>query len=267
MKLYKKTCLGAALFLLLSASLPFKALAEEGWAERVEITAHRGDSSVAPENTLMAFQEAIESGADRIELDANETADGTLVVFHDEDLKRMTGRDGKIWEVTFEELKGFSLAGSLGPAYRDASVPTLGEALEFCRGKIRLNIEIKQHERQSPELVGRVVELIRELHMEEECMITSFCYDNLVKAKAAAPELATGFITTEEVTDLAAYPAADRFMLSMELVKPETVEAIHSAEKKAAAWTVNDQYSVEKCKEAGIDDLITDRPQDILADY
>lgn len=267
MKISKKTCLGTALFLLLSASLPSGVFAGESWADRVEITAHRGDSSAAPENTLMAFQKAIESGADRIELDANETADGTLVVFHDEDLKRMTGREGKIWEVTFEELKGWSLAGSLGPAYRNAVVPTLQEALEFCRGKIRLNIEIKQNEHQSPEFVRRVVELIRELHMEEECMITSFCYDNLVKTRELAPELATGFITTEEVSDPAAYPAADRFMLSMELVEPETVEAIHSAGKKAAAWTVNDLYSVEKCKEAGIDDLITDRPQDILADY
>ena len=73
----------------------------ESWDENVEITAHRGDSSEAPENTIPAFEAAIESGADWIELDVGVTKDGVLVVLHDEDLKRVAGDSRKIGELTF----------------------------------------------------------------------------------------------------------------------------------------------------------------------
>ena len=89
----------------------------ESWDENVEITAHRGDSSEAPENTIPAFEAAIESGADWIELDVGVTKDGVLVVLHDEDLKRVAGDSRKIGELTFEEVRRLDVGSSFGPDF------------------------------------------------------------------------------------------------------------------------------------------------------
>ena len=84
------------------------------WIDQVEITAHRGDSLKALENTLPAFEKAIESGSDWIELDVNETKDNVPVVFHDCNLKRIMGKDAKIRDLTLEEIKSGSSGGQYG---------------------------------------------------------------------------------------------------------------------------------------------------------
>lgn len=236
---------------------------QDNWIRQVEITAHRGDSSEAPENTLMAFESAIESGADWIEMDINQTKDGTLVVFHDEDLERLTGEEGKIWDITFEELRTRPVSQSLGPAFQEACVPSLEEALELCQGRIRLNLEIKRNSHQSQDFTSRVVKMLQEKGMENQCVITSFQYDVLTETKALAPGLETGLITSTDILEPQTFTAADQFILSIELIRPETVEELHDLGKEVTAWTVNDDYALEQCRLAGADNLITDCPQDI----
>ena len=86
----------------------------EGWRDKVEITAHRGDNTQAPENTMPAFKAAVENGADWIELDVTQTKDGVLVIFHDSDLMRMTGKPDKIWDMSYEELSQINTASHWG---------------------------------------------------------------------------------------------------------------------------------------------------------
>lgn len=254
----KAVCMVTAC-LVLGQTMPVYAQGTS-WIDQVEITAHRGDSLKALENTLPAFEKAIESGSDWIELDVNETKDNVPVVFHDCNLKRIMGRDAKIRDLTLEEIKAVHPVDSMGPAFGSIRIPSLEEALNTCKGKISLNIEIKEDGTQSGDFVDRVIQLVRDKKMVDQCMITSFDYNVLVKVKALEPSFKTGYITSRDIGDPGQYVAADQFMISIELVRKELVDQIHGLGKKAVAWTINDAYSLKKCEEAQVDNMITDKP-------
>lgn len=251
----------AAMALSVSISVPaFTVWAEDMWGQRVQITAHRGDSSRYPENTIPAFQASIEAGADWIELDVSQTKDGIIVVLHDDDLKRTTGRDGKIWEANYDEVKNLAADVKMGPAFKRAGIPTLEEALDVCQGKVKLDIEIKDNGHLSEDFTEQVVKLIRKRNMTEQCMISSFCYEILTKTKALEPALLTGLIQGKTAgREPESCAAADWFVICMDLATPEYVAAIHSLGKQAAVWTVNDPDGVKKCRRADADNLITDK--------
>ena len=252
--------------LILGQTMPVYA-GDTSWIDQVEITAHRGDSLKALENTLPAFEKAIESGSDWIELDVNETKDNVPVIFHDCNLKRIMGKDARIQNLTLEELKAVHPAANMGPAFGGIQIPTLEEVLNTCKGKIHLNIEVKEDSGQSSDFTDRVIQLIRDKGMVDQCMITSFDYNVLVKTKAVEPSLKTGYITSKDIGDPGQYGAADQFMISIELVQKELVNQIHGLGKKAVAWTINDFYSLKKCEKAGIDNMITDKPGSLLSLY
>ena len=238
----------------------------ESWDENVEITAHRGDSSEAPENTIPAFKAAIESGADWIELDVGVTKDGVLVVLHDEDLKRVAGDSRKIGELTFEEVRRLDVGSSFGPDFRGVGIPSLEEVLDYCQGRVLLNIEIKYRKGQDLAFIPRLVDLICQREMLNQCMITSFNYGCLQMVKIFEPALKTGLISSRPIAQPEIYTSADNFVLSIELIEPDTVNRIHELGKEVIAWTVNDQYSVEKCRKARTDNIITDNPDNIIPD-
>lgn len=258
---------GAGLLLLAAALLTSPMIGwagQEAWEQRVEITAHRGNSSQAPENTLAAFESAIEAGTDWIETDVTQSKDGVLVLFHDEDMERLTGRQGKIWDFTFEELKGIRPESFMGPSFRDAGIPSLSEALDLCRGRAKMDLEIKVNGSQTADYVDRVVAMIREKGMEDQCMVTSFQYSVLERTKALAPGLKTGFITSTALTPGQSLAAADYVMLHVNLTDPQTVSQLQAQGKRVGAWTVNDYVSLEKCRQSGVDNVITDRPGTIF---
>ena len=104
----------------------------------VAIMAHRGSSSAAPENTMAAFRQAIADGADWIELDVQETADGEVVVLHDSDFMKLAGNKLKIWDATMDDLKNIDVGSRFAPQFKEERVPTLGEVLDESKGKIRI---------------------------------------------------------------------------------------------------------------------------------
>ncbi|WP_195627691.1 glycerophosphodiester phosphodiesterase family protein [Clostridium sp. 1001283B150225_161107_B6] len=259
--------LGAA---VIASMMPARGLAKErsgdGWMSKVEITAHRGDNSQAPENTMPAFKAAVENGADWIELDVTQTKDGVLVIFHDADLMRMTGKADKIWDLSYEELSCINAASHWGPFFKDVRIPTLEEVLDYCKDKIKLNIEVKVNGHQTQDFIPVLVGMIQAKGMAGQCMITSFDYQSLQTVKQLDPGLETGFISSKAIEQPEAFTSADNFVLSIDLINPETVSYIHALGKEVIAWTVNDAYSVDKCRRAGADNLITDKPKKIMED-
>ena len=165
---------------------------------------------------------------------------------------------------TLEEIKKLHPAASMGPGYNNVKIPTLEETLDTCKGRIKLNIEIKEDGTESSDFTERVIQLIRDKGMTDQCMITSFCYTVLEKVKAIEPSLKTGYIRSKDIEDFSQYPAADQYMLSIELIRKDRVDQIHSLGKKVTAWTVNDLYSLRKCESAQVDDMITDDPGGLL---
>jgi len=271
-KIIRKRNMAAALLgaALIGAVTPGRVLAQDqtgdGWRGKVEITAHRGDNSQAPENTMPAFKAAVENGADWIELDVTQTKDGVMVIFHDADLMRITGKPDKIWDMNYEELSQINAASHWGPFFRDTRIPTLEEVLDYCKDKIKLNIEVKVNDHQTQDFIPDLVALIQAKGMTGQCMITSFDYHSLQAVKQLAPALETGFISSSAIEQPEAFTSADNFVLSIDLINPETVSRIHTLGKEVIAWTVNDAYSVDKCRNAGADNLITDKPGKIMQD-
>lgn len=232
------------------------------------VTFHRGDCTVAPENTLPAFRSAILKGGDRIELDVQMTSDGVVVVTHDSNLKRCTGKNAKVYDLTYAEVAQLDAGRWFSSRFADTRIPTLEQVLQLCRGRIGLNVEIKPSA-ATPALEAETVRLLREYGFDSSnCVITSQSYETLHKVKALAPEYPTGYILALGVGNYYDLPDADFFSVKTTFITSGMVNAVHLRGKTVSAWTIDREKVATHMLELGVDDLITDKPdmvQDLLA--
>lgn len=234
------------------------ALTDEILVE-TQITAHRGSSRSAPENTLSAMEAAIAELADSIELDVQLTADGVVVLGHDANLKRVAGINRAISSMTFEELRKLDVGSWFSEEFAGEQIPTLEEVMEVCRGKINLNIEIKSVGKDS-ELPAKVVELILQHGMEEQCVITSTSLSYLKQVKELEPALRTGYIISAAYGNFYSSEAVDFISVRSSFVDERLIENVHAQGKGVFAWTVNSKSEMERLILLGVDGIITDRP-------
>jgi glycerophosphoryl diester phosphodiesterase len=250
--------MGIILVLILFLALLFTGCGEKR-SEQVVIIAHRGASQVAPENTLAALKKAVELGAEYAEVDVFQTKDGEIVLMHDEKLERTTNVKGKIWDFTREELKQLDAGSWFGREFKGEPIPTLHEAIQLVRGRMKLNIEIKI-KREEPEIAQKVLDLIRAEEFEKDCVITSFDRKTVEKIKQIAPHIETGFIFDED------YPAGvfegswDALCCDYRLVNKEFISKARENRKKIYAWTVNSRRVMRRLIDLKIDGIITNRP-------
>lgn len=224
-----------------------------------EITAHRGSSKTAPENTMAAVMAAVEELADRVEIDVQETSDGRVVLFHDGTLKRITGLNKRVADLSYEELLTLDVGAWFSEAYEGERIPTLEEVMEFAKGKIDLNIEIKNLGTNS-HLPEKVLKLVHEYGMEEQCVITSTNIQYLYRIKEANPEIRTGFILSAAYGDYYSDELIDFISIRSSFVTENMIGKSHEAGKTVHAWTVNNRSEMERLKVLGVDNIITDYP-------
>ena len=156
--------------------------------------AHRGASSYAPENTIAAFDLAIEMGARHIELDVHVTQDNHVVVIHDDTVDRTTSGAGPVTSYTLAALKALDAGSWLGRKFSGERIPTLSEIFRRYDGRVHIHTEIKGHSAHLSELT---VQLVREHGMTKQVTITSFQRARLEETRAHAPELPTGWLVPE----------------------------------------------------------------------
>ncbi len=113
-------------------------------AAQIAVISHRGEHLSHPENTLSAFQAAIEAGADFFELDVRTTSDGRLVLMHDRTVDRTTNGKGSIREMTFDQIRGLDAGVKSGPKFAGTKPPTFEEALSLARGRIGVYVDCKE---------------------------------------------------------------------------------------------------------------------------
>lgn len=229
-------------------------------AHMTEVTAHRGYSSGYPENTMPAFLAAIDAGADWIELDVQQTADGEIIVMHDSNFKRAAGIDRNVWDMNYSEIAALDVGSHQGAEFAGTHVSTLAEVLDACGGRIRLNIEIKPTGHET-DLVERVVALIREYEYMEDCVIASMSYRVLAEVKALDGEIQTVYVMRSAYGRFADLSYADNFSVRYNYVTDSMVDAVHEQGKELYAWTVNSQKLMEQMLSHGVDNLITDQPE------
>lgn len=224
-----------------------------------EITSHRGNSIDAPENTLASIKYAIRDLANYAEIDVQETKDGEIVVFHDSNLKRITGIDKNIGEVNYNEIKNLDAGSWFSPEFKDETIPTLKQVLNIADGKIKLNIEIKPNPTDS-NLVESVVKIIEDANFEKNCVITSLNYDCIKKVKALNKDIKTGYILSVAYGNFYDIENVDFFSMEQSFINEKVVREIHNRNKEIHAWTINSPENMIKLIDLDVDNIITDNP-------
>lgn len=230
--------------------------------EKVTITAHRGDSACAPENTLEAFEMAIENGADVIELDVRETKDGEIVVCHDESLKRICGVNKKIGKTKYKDLLKYDVSakykGKNKELYKNIKVriPTLREAIETVGDRAKLNIEIKTANTDK-NLEKKVAEIVNEYDCRDKCVVTSQTYGAIKRIKKYDPQIKTIYVMSIAMGDFYDLEYADGFSIKYRFINKEVIRQSHKRGKEVYAWVVDDEKTLEKMMLLNVDSVIT----------
>lgn len=224
-----------------------------------DVAAHRGYSAEAPENTIPAFEAAIANLTDYVELDVQELKDGTVVVMHDSNFKRVAGLKKNVWEVEYDDIKDLDVGKWFSEEFEGTTIPTLEEVLELSKGRLKLNIEIKLngHEKN---LEKSVVELIEKYEMEDECVITSFQSKALKKVKEYNKKVKTGYVLHVAYGDFSNVEFADALSVNYSFATQSLVNDAHNAGMEIYVWTVNTAEAINEMLERGVDMIITDDP-------
>jgi glycerophosphoryl diester phosphodiesterase len=169
---------------------------------RALVMGHRGAEALAPENTMAAFEAGLKAGADILELDAQITADGRVVVFHDFTLGRKTLDPRWVRDVTWEEIRQLDVGSWFDPRYADQRAPLLEEVLAWAKGRVPLCIDLKTGFALNHRLEERVVELVERHQMVDQVVVIAWDQFALRRVKALNPEMATGVTLCGRFVDL-----------------------------------------------------------------
>ncbi len=239
----------------------------------VNVMAHRGASSLAPENSMEAFRKAIELSSDYIELDIRRCKTGEIIVMHDMKVDRTTNGKGYVKKMTLSEIRKLVLKNN-------ERVPTLEEVMDLVKGKCRLNIEIKAY-RTDMEMADKIMDLAKEKKMEKEIMISSYNHRLLkyIKTKAPDIEIAALFIDAKNPSLLfrrfyyigpflrrVKSIHAENINLPHQFVTRKLVKAAMNQGVRVNVWTVNSDRTIERMKSLGVDGMITNFPQKFFKD-
>lgn len=254
-----KAMLGIGLVVLSTTGLGAFYFADsvEGM-DPVAVIAHRGASAAAPENTMAAFTRAIADGADWIELDVQEDAEGVVVVQHDKDFMKAAGNRLNIWEATRADLRDIDVGSFFDPAFAQERVPTLRQVLQQVKGRLGVVIELKYYGHDH-DLEARVIDLVEETGMERDIMVMSLKYDGVRKTAALRPEWTYGLLATVSMGDLTRLDV-DFLAVNTAAASPSLIRNAHRRGMKVYVWTINDPVQMSVMISRGADGLITDEP-------
>lgn len=254
----KRLAVGVPLALLGAVTLGYVTISSVPVEDRVLVIAHRGSSLSAPCNTIAAVRAAIAEGADWVEIDVQETADGEVVVFHDSDFMKIAGLNLRIWEATAERLADIDIGSYFSADFADERVPTLRAVLDECRDKAGVLIELKYYG-HDVRLEERVVEIVEEAGMENQTKFMSLKREGVAKLKTLRPDWRVGQLLS--VT--AGSPRrleGDFLAVNASFANRALIQKTHRDGREIYVWTVNDPMTMSAVISRGVDGLITDVP-------
>lgn len=251
--------------------------------DEVAIIAHRGSSLKAPENTLAAVEQAIRDRADGIEIDVRLTADGEVVLYHDESLRRLAGDERRVGELRQSDLDEVDVGSWFGDPFIGERIPGLDEVLAAVRGRATLMIELKPDPGSELELVEAVIDALdreRELrracrHRAEDRVTALACGDPdvmgemrmaamspwlLREVTLRAPRLRTTLLAQLVMSGTLERRGFDALALRHNRIDEEEVRLAGYYGYELHAWTINDRTRMSQLIDLGVDGIITDRP-------
>lgn len=240
-------------FLAAAVLLPWMARLTRGGTVKPWNVAHRGGAQLNPENTMAAFNKAIELGCQAFELDIHFSADRDLVVIHDDSLERCSHCPGIVHEMTMAQLRA-----------ADPHLPSLRQALRAARNHCKVLVEIK-HPSHAPRYSGIEAVLLNQLEEEQmldQVVVISFERKSLKILRELNPQVQTGLLVggaTDLAVDLREL-GINWIAPHFSQIKPEYVLQAHRLGLRVNTWTVNQESDMRSCIQAGCDSITSDRP-------
>jgi glycerophosphoryl diester phosphodiesterase len=241
---------------------------------------HRGAGGLEPQNTLRAFQRAIDLSVDAVEFDIRWTADRQLVIAHSEDLAETTNGAGRVGDHTLAEIR-------LLDAGQGERIPTLDETLDLCKGKVLLVVDMKEagYEQQ-------VLNVVRDHDVLDDVLMCGLMPETLRQVRSLAPGLMTAISYPDDTGNASTKPylagavrvalaimrrtlpwriggmmrqvGANATMLYHKVITPAVVQAVHRQGGFIGAWTVDDPPIIERMRQCGVDSITSNRPDLVL---
>jgi glycerophosphoryl diester phosphodiesterase len=239
---------------------------EEFFNGRTLNFAHRGASLLAPENTLAAFELAVQQGADGIELDVRLCRTGEWVVIHDVRLNRTTNGRGFVRSKSIDELRDLDAGSSFHPQFANERIPTLADVLDWAKGRVLLNIEVKSQARRHEGAELRLLHLLRRHGVRRQCLLSSFNPIVLRRLARLDPSLPTALLLNVKWMQRGTSKSLTRLMninalhISRRLARPRFLEQIRRAGLRVMVWGANDPAALRRLIDYGVDGIITDAP-------
>ncbi len=230
------------------------------------LLAHRGDLAHAPENTLPSFSQAIQKGADGVELDAKLTSDGHVIVIHDPTLNRTTNGSGKVASFKLDEIRKLDAGVWFDEKFKGTQVPLLEEVFETVGKDKLINIELTNYSTRNDGLTAKVCELIKRHNNQSQIIFSSFFASNLKIAAQILPAVPRGLLAMPGLLGLWArsfgfmfgdYQALHPYISS---TSREQIQRAHRLKRRVHVWTANTPAEIQQLKEWGADGLFTDDP-------
>ncbi len=256
-------------------------------ADKPLVIAHQGGDGLWPSNTMFAFRNAVNLGVDVLEMDVHSTSDGVIVVIHDATVDRTTNGSGRVQEFTFAELQTLD-AGYRWPTLAEEShrtdrpfrgrgitIPALEEVLQSFP-EMRFNIEIKQ---QEPSIARPLCQMLREYNLTEQALIASFHPQSIAEFRAACPEIPTAAVEPEIRTFFVlnslyighVYPSTafafqvPEYSGGQLVLSDRFVRSAQRLNLDVHPWTINDPQQMARLLDLGVNGIITDYPDRMLA--
>ena len=233
------------------------------------VLAHRGANKVAPQNTLPAFQKALDFKADGLETDVHFSKDGHIVICHNYTIDETSNGTGRVDEMTLSQLKGFDFGSYFSDEFKGISLPTLPELLDLTKSMKLINIEIKPPQKDC-DLVKKVVETIHQYNIVENSIVSCFDPECIRFVKEIDKNVKTGLLYEDDqlgheimtfgVAKYCKQLNADAAHPHRKLITHKEVIDLHNLGIAVNPWTVNKEEEIIRFTEWGCDALISDVP-------
>ncbi len=239
----------------------------------IKVIAHRGACKVAPQNTMPAFEAAVEMNADGFETDVHLTADGHPVICHDYQIDETSDGSGTITSMTLDEFRQYDFGGYFDEKFKGTKGPTLEEFLTLCESADIdvMNIEIKPSKENDMTIVGKTIEAVKAHGLFDKLLISSFSAKMLLESKKIDRKCKTAFLySPKDKIILKIMFTAAKFAKSLgasalhphyTIVTERYVAKAHELGIKVNPWTVNKEKDIRRMIKCGVDGIITDYPE------
>jgi glycerophosphoryl diester phosphodiesterase len=240
-------------------------------SRKPQIFAHRGAKTVAPENTLPAFQKALDLGVDGVELDVQCTRDGRMVVIHDFDVDHTTDGSGKVAAFTYDEIRRLDAGRHFSEAFTGTPIPTLEDVFDLIDDRCQVNVEIKSTAPDGGKEVEAVVRLIQQRRLHDQVIVSSFNPITLIAMRWHDPKIPLGLLYAQPLPVflrrawLGPFIAPEALHPHHKMIDAAYMQWAHSRGHYVNTWTVNDVAEAQRLADLGVDVIMTDVPDEIIA--